>query len=88
MRRSRQQGRSDCRSKGNGTHGGCGASIPKGERNLSYRILRAIKNRYGSTNEIGVFEMGENGLDEVTNPSKAMLEGRPENVSGTCVACA
>ena len=50
-------------------------------------ILRAIKNRYGSTNEIGVFEMGENGLDEVTNPSKAMLEGRPENVSGTCVAC-
>ncbi len=59
----------------------------EGERNLSYRILRAIKNRYGSTNEIGVFEMGENGLDEVTNPSKAMLEGRPENVSGTCVAC-
>ena len=58
----------------------------EGERNLSYRILRAIKNRYGSTNEIGVFEMGENGLDEVTNPSKAMLEGRPENVSGTCVA--
>ncbi|WP_076917871.1 DNA repair protein RadA [Negativibacillus massiliensis] len=59
----------------------------EGERNLSYRILRAIKNRYGSTNEIGVFEMGENGLDEVTYPSKAMLEGRPENVSGTCVAC-
>ena len=59
----------------------------EGERNLSYRILRAIKNRYGSTNEIGVFEMGENGLDEVANPSKAMLEGRPENVSGTCVAC-
>lgn len=59
----------------------------EGERNLSYRILRAIKNRYGSTNEIGVFEMEENGLDEVTNPSKAMLEGRPENVSGTCVAC-
>ena len=59
----------------------------EGERNLSYRILRAIKNRYGSTNEIGGFGMGENGLDEVTNPSKAMLEGRPENVSGTCVAC-
>ncbi len=59
----------------------------EGERNLSYRILRAIKNRYGSTNEIGVFEMGENGLEEVVNPSKAMLEGRPENVSGTCVAC-
>lgn len=59
----------------------------EGERNLSYRILRAIKNRYGSTNEIGVFEMGDTGLDEVANPSKAMLEGRPENVSGTCVAC-
>ena len=59
----------------------------EGERNLSYRILRAIKNRPGSTNEIGVFEMGENGLDEVANPSKAMLEGGPENVSGTCVAC-
>ena len=59
----------------------------EGERNLSYRSLRAIKNRYGSTNEIGVFEMGESGLDEVSNPSKAMLEGRPENVSGTCVAC-
>lgn len=59
----------------------------EGERNLSYRILRAIKNRYGSTNEIGVFEMGESGLEEVANPSRAMLEGRPENVSGTCVAC-
>ena len=59
----------------------------EGERNLSYRILRAIKNRYGSTNEIGVFEMGDTGLDEVANPSRAMLEGRPENVSGTCVAC-
>ena len=59
----------------------------EGERNLSYRILRAIKNRYGSTNEIGVFEMGDSGLDEVSNPSQAMLEGRPENVSGTCVAC-
>lgn len=59
----------------------------EGERNLSYRILRAVKNRYGSTNEIGVFEMGENGLEEVSNPSQAMLEGRPENVSGTCVAC-
>ena len=59
----------------------------EGERNLSYRILRAIKNRYGSTNELGVFEMGDSGLDEVSNPSQAMLEGRPENVSGTCVAC-
>lgn len=59
----------------------------EGERNLSYRILRAIKNRYGSTNEIGVFEMTEGGLEEVPNPSLAMLEGRPQNVSGTCVAC-
>jgi len=59
----------------------------EGERNLSYRILRAIKNRFGSTNEIGVFEMQENGLVEVPNPSLAMLEGRPKNVSGTCVAC-
>lgn len=59
----------------------------EGDKTLPYRVLRAVKNRYGSTNEIGVFEMGENGLDEVANPSKAMLEGRPENVSGTCVAC-
>ncbi|MEG1869816.1 MAG: DNA repair protein RadA [Oscillospiraceae bacterium] len=59
----------------------------EGERNLAYKILRAIKNRYGSTNEIGVFEMGDNGLDEVPNPSQALLAGRPENVSGTCVAC-
>lgn len=59
----------------------------EGERNLSYRILRAIKNRYGSTNEIGVFEMQESGLVEVPNPSLALLEGRPQNVSGTCVAC-
>lgn len=59
----------------------------EGERNLSYRILRAIKNRYGSTNEIGVFEMNESGLQEVPNPSMALLDGRPNNVSGTCVAC-
>ena len=59
----------------------------EGERNLSYRILRAIKNRYGSTNEIGVFEMQESGLVEVPNPSLALLEARPQNVSGTCVAC-
>jgi len=57
----------------------------EGERNLSYRILRAIKNRYGSTNEIGVFEMRESGLSEVENPSMMLLAGRPENVSGTCV---
>jgi len=59
----------------------------EGERNLSYRILRAVKNRYGSTNEIGVFEMAENGLCEVENPSLMLLSGRPLNVSGTCVAC-
>lgn len=59
----------------------------EGERNLSYRILRAVKNRYGSTNEIGVFEMGDAGLREVSNPSVMLLEGRPLNVPGTCVAC-
>ena len=60
----------------------------EGDRQLSYRILRAIKNRYGSTNEIGVFEMISNGLREVVNPSLMLLSGRPKNVSGTCVACA
>lgn len=59
----------------------------EGDRNLSYRILRAVKNRYGSTNEIGVFEMVDNGLSEVDNPSQMLLSGRPMNVSGTCVAC-
>lgn len=59
----------------------------EGDRQLSYRILRAVKNRYGSTNEIGVFEMGDDGLHEVENPSAMMLSGRPVNVSGTCVAC-
>lgn len=59
----------------------------EGERNLPYRILRAVKNRYGSTNEIGVFEMTDEGLQEVGNPSLALLSGRPLNVSGTCVAC-
>lgn len=59
----------------------------EGERNLSYRILRAVKNRYGSTNEIGVFEMTDGGLQEVTNPSLALLAGRPIHVSGTSVAC-
>lgn len=59
----------------------------EGERQLSYRILRAVKNRYGSTNEIGVFEMTEEGLREVENPSMLLLSGRPTNVSGTCVAC-
>lgn len=59
----------------------------EGERNLSYRILRAAKNRFGSTNEIGVFEMMDHGLREVENPSMMMLSGRPENSSGSCVAC-
>lgn len=59
----------------------------EGERNYSYRILRGVKNRFGSTNEIGVFEMKQNGLQEVENPSLLMLSGRPKNVSGTCVAC-
>lgn len=59
----------------------------EGERHLSYRILRAVKNRYGSTNEIGVFEMTGAGLTQVENPSMMLLSGRPSNVSGTCVAC-
>lgn len=59
----------------------------EGERNYSYRILRGVKNRFGSTNEIGVFEMTAGGLKEVLNPSLMMISGRPKNTSGTCVAC-
>ncbi len=59
----------------------------EGERNLTYRILRAAKNRFGSTNEIGVFEMTNKGLIEIESPSLAMISGRPLNVSGTCVTC-
>lgn len=59
----------------------------EGQRNLSYRILRAVKNRFGSTNEIGVFEMANKGLVEVENPSMMLLSGRPTDVSGCCVAC-
>ncbi len=59
----------------------------EGERHQSYRLLRAVKNRFGSTNEIGVFEMLDKGLSEVENPSQMLLSGRPHNVSGTCVAC-
>lgn len=59
----------------------------EGDRQYSYRILRAIKNRFGSTNEIGVFFMSGSGLKEVENPSLMLLSGRPKNVSGTCVAC-
>lgn len=60
----------------------------EGDKQMSYRILRAVKNRYGSTNEIGVFQMTNDGLSEVENPSMMLLSGRPKNVSGTCVACA
>jgi DNA repair protein RadA/Sms len=59
----------------------------EGDPNTSYRLLRAAKNRFGSTNEIGVFEMMDAGLAEVPNPSQMLLEGRPEGASGTCVAC-
>lgn len=59
----------------------------EGEKNQSYRILRAIKNRFGSTNEIGVFEMTETGLAEVENPSAMMLSGRMSDVSGGCITC-
>ncbi len=59
----------------------------EGERQQSYRILRAVKNRFGSTNEIGVFEMSDKGLIEVENPSEMLLAGRPEGVSGNCAVC-
>ena len=59
----------------------------EGDRHASYRILRAVKNRFGSTNEIGVFEMRQSGLEEVENPSEYMLSGRPEQASGSVVAC-
>ena len=57
----------------------------EGDRNAGFRILRAVKNRFGSTNEIGVFEMLETGLSEVNNPSKVMLAGRPLQTSGSVV---
>jgi len=59
----------------------------EGERSMNFRVLRAVKNRYGSTNEIGVFEMLDSGLSEVMNPSEMLLSGRPENTPGTCVSC-
>ncbi len=59
----------------------------EGEKNMSYRILRAVKNRFGSTNEIGVFEMLDTGLSDVENPSMLLISGRPKNTSGSCVAC-
>ena len=59
----------------------------EGDTNSQYRLLRAVKNRFGSTNEIGVFEMADKGLVEVPNPSQMLLEGRPAGAPGTCVAC-
>ena len=59
----------------------------EGEDVASYRILRAVKNRFGSTNEVGVFDMGQTGLREVANPSEYMLKGMPENAPGSVVAC-
>ena len=59
----------------------------EGDRHAAYRILRGVKNRFGSTNEIGVFEMREEGLAEVPNPSEFMLEGRPAEASGAVTAC-
>lgn len=59
----------------------------EGDRHAAYRILRGVKNRFGSTNEIGVFEMREEGLEQVLNPSEFMLEGRPTDASGSVVAC-
>ena len=59
----------------------------EGDKNLSFRVLRSFKNRFGSTNEIAVFDMQSSGLKEVDNPSKMFLDGRPQNVPGTCVTC-
>ncbi len=59
----------------------------EGDRRQSYRIIRAMKNRYGSTNEIGVFEMGDDGLCEIPNPSEAMMDGRPKDISGSVACC-
>jgi DNA repair protein RadA/Sms len=59
----------------------------EGERTNSYRIIRAIKNRFGSTNEIGVFEMGDKGLVEIPNPSEVVIAERPKNTSGSCAGC-
>ena len=59
----------------------------EGEQHMAYRILRAVKNRFGTTNEIGVFEMQEKGLIQVPNPSELLLDGRPQDAPGTCVTC-
>ena len=60
----------------------------EGDQHMTYRILRAAKNRFGATNEIGVFEMMDWGLKEVENPSEMLLSGRPKDAPGTCVTCA
>ncbi|MBQ5320467.1 MAG: DNA repair protein RadA [Oscillospiraceae bacterium] len=60
----------------------------EGDKNFGFKILRAAKNRFGSTNEIGIFEMSDTGLVEVKNPSASLLEGRMANISGSCIACA
>ncbi len=60
----------------------------EGERASSFRILRAVKNRFGSTNEIGVFDMGNGGMMEVPNPSAVLIEGRPKDMAGSCIYCA
>ena len=60
----------------------------EGDQHMTYRILRAAKNRFGATNEIGVFEMMDRGLREVENPSEMLLSGRPKDAPGTCVTCA
>ena len=60
----------------------------EGDQHMTYRILRAAKNRFGTTNEIGVFEMMDSGLKEVENPSEMLLSGRPTDAPGTCVTCA
>lgn len=59
----------------------------EGERHLRYRLLRAVKNRFGSTNEIGVFEMADKGLEQVENPSEMLISGRAKGTSGSCIAC-
>lgn len=59
----------------------------EGDRRHSYRIIRSVKNRFGSTNEIGVFEMGDEGLEEIPNPSEMLISQRPEHVSGSCAVC-
>ena len=59
----------------------------EGDKTLPYRILRGVKNRYGSTNEIGMFDMTGTGLTEIENPSQLLLDGRPLGISGNCVAC-